>query len=606
MKRIHVVLLFAGLLWACSEEVEPQPDAIIIEGDCSSPITGDVTQPVDMTQADAQDDPITSEDVTDLGVTDSATDPSAEPTASYLMSPPSATVLLGGEQQFVVTNDEGIPLDRDDISFYLSQSESSPFALGRIDEDGLFTAPTAMPSPPTIDLAAMIGDDPPVIVWATVTLQMGNVADVGADLPWPATVIDLDIDPLDSDHLFVVSDSPDSPLTLFESTDRGLSWEMRPEDWNWGVRSVVFAGAGTAYLVRYHTSDSPSVMSSQDSGVTFVPADGDDPATSLPAPVPPHPNPCDTTDAYWAEVIAVHPENPDNVFVGGECCIPLAQRHPQTPVDMMSVRTCIFESVDRGSTWQETNPSAAAFDFSAAGTTYSYDAEGHQIGRTNFGGEKVLPWMTLSQLDVVMDGDNHLLVLSSQGNGVMLSRDGGVNFDWIMPSDVTQSVNGFVVYEDPGGGIPPCDYCSGTTGDPLQIGMLVASTSHSVQRAECFCAVEGGYGPAFDPFYDFDAHPPMAHIGFQWHWLGLAEGLTDITFHSIALHPAPPGGEQWVYIGGHLSGAIQRTTDGGNNWDHVIDSLFGIPISRMAISAEDPPTLFAGTIGRGGIFRFTP
>lgn len=96
-------------------------------------------------------------------------------------------------------------------------------------------------------------------------------------------------------------------------------------------------------------------------------------------------------------------------------------------------------------------------------------------------------------------------------------------------------------------------------------------------------------------------------------WVPKTDQLPSLAIGAIALAPS---NEDIVYVGtgeGHLSGdsyfgnGVLKSTDGGATFSHVSGEAFkNVSISRMAVSPNDPNTVYLTTLrGRGGVRRTT-
>ncbi len=87
--------------------------------------------------------------------------------------------------------------------------------------------------------------------------------------------------------------------------------------------------------------------------------------------------------------------------------------------------------------------------------------------------------------------------------------------------------------------------------------------------------------------------------GSSWEKITPVEGVRGV--HFIALHPAAPG-LVYAYMRRDFQSGIWRSEDAGDSWTPPEEGLGNV--SAMAVSPDDPSTLFAGT-QLGKIFRST-
>jgi hypothetical protein len=107
-----------------------------------------------------------------------------------------------------------------------------------------------------------------------------------------------------------------------------------------------------------------------------------------------------------------------------------------------------------------------------------------------------------------------------------------------------------------------------------------AGARTQMQRMRSYSTALGGYLPS-------DAHQPQA-IGT---WVSLGPGNIGGRTRSILIHPMAPS---TMYAGG-VSGGVWKTTDGGQSWLPVGDSMANIAIGSMAMDPANPNVIYAGT-----------
>jgi len=84
------------------------------------------------------------------------------------------------------------------------------------------------------------------------------------------------------------------------------------------------------------------------------------------------------------------------------------------------------------------------------------------------------------------------------------------------------------------------------------------------------------------------------------HWVQRAEGLTDLTVYSIAVHPSK---RNHLYAG-TFGGGVFASTDGGLHWEQSVRGLTDLQVHALVVSSSDPELLLAGTLN-DGLFRST-
>jgi hypothetical protein len=89
------------------------------------------------------------------------------------ISPTSATVPTAGQQQFTATV---TGTNNTAVTWSLSGVGCSGSACGKLSSSGLYTAPTTVPSPPTVNVTATSQADPSKFATATVTITLVQVS----------------------------------------------------------------------------------------------------------------------------------------------------------------------------------------------------------------------------------------------------------------------------------------------------------------------------------------------------------------------------------------------------------------------------------------------
>jgi len=85
--------------------------------------------------------------------------------------------------------------------------------------------------------------------------------------------------------------------------------------------------------------------------------------------------------------------------------------------------------------------------------------------------------------------------------------------------------------------------------------------------------------------------------GEQWERIG--QSLPDPFVSSIVIHPADPS---IIYIGG--PGGVWKSTDSGKTWKAVNQGLTTLNIRALALAPQNAQILYAGTNG-SGLYRST-
>lgn len=129
-------------------------------------------------------------------------------------------------------------------------------------------------------------------------------------------------------------------------------------------------------------------------------------------------------------------------------------------------------------------------------------------------------------------------------------------------------------------------------------GLLVLINDKELNRVGAAQDDYMGFTPhPSDPKVLFSSgHPSTGgNIGFQksidggFTWEKMSDGVNGpVDFHAMTVSPANPD-----LIYGWYQGAIQRSTDGGNNWEIV--SRTNVPIVNLAVDSKDENIVYAAS-----------
>ena len=470
---------------------------------------------------------------------------------------------------------------------------------------------------------------------AGVTWAQANEA---GSLPDDALISDLLIDPADSRRLYLAC-----PNGVYQSHDAGATWSRTIDGLpHPHVRRLAYCPAEPTTL--YLTLHSPpgqepwqgGVYKSVDRGVTWAPAGLGSLSRSVGKPGQPGP----LTANY--DRIAVHPRNPDIVYVGGASW----------------VNATLYKSIDGGGTWHDVvrrrgevnidqgwltmwgptvkclsvspvdpdvvvfGTSGAVFRSRNAGRTWEQAyTELLPDGRVRGTGLEV----TCVHMIRVHPADPRRLYVGYYDIGLLVSSDRGDTFrrcvDGIFPRELRNSC--FAVAFDP----RDPEHCWGSFGAwGSNRGVVAESSDGGVSWALCghpdtglpdarhrtlIVETEQGEGAA-RLFTTADGHGVYASADGGETWEARNQGLPHLDVRALVRHPQSPA-VFWCALDarGAALATVCRSDDYCRTWGTVSRDLDAADLKRMVAGPGANPRLYIaarnknlnGRIVTGGLLR---
>ena len=245
---------------------------------------------------------------------------------------------------------------------------------------------------------------------------------------------------------------------------------------------------------------------------------------------------------------------------------------PQNTVTMYAgTYSGIYKSSDGGGSWSASNTGlvapgsrSLAIDPQTTGTVYA-GTNGAGVFKTTDGGAqwaRVTGLGLISAFDLEFDPQNAAtLYAATTTNGIFKTVDAGATWTAINTGLTSRDVRAFAI-------------------DPQTTATLYAGTGNFDPRgfAGVFKSVDGGAS-----------------------WTGV--GLAGVAVSALAIDPRTPS---IIYAASDASSladgtGVYKSVDGGASWTAANDGLTTRTVTSLAIDAQNPNQLFAGTAG-GGVF----
>jgi photosystem II stability/assembly factor-like uncharacterized protein len=426
------------------------------------------------------------------------------------------------------------------------------------------------------------------------------------------------VDPHDNNTAYIGTSGPfgfNALGRVYKTSDGGETWEKTPliadhDVWWLAVdpnnTRTIWAVTGPEWVRR------GSIYRSQDGGATW---------SKIPTGL----------KRGWFYFVAIHPEDSNTVFVGGE--------------------NGLYRSKDGGITWSQLEPKSWCRAFSFApedpNTLYAawYDLKRTEsvISKSIDGGET---WVThdIYPLDLlalcVQPRSNQTLYGGDAGLGIFKSTDEGNSWHAL-----NEGIKASHVYDS-------TVFSSGNLLVGSQAGVflqndaggwdgLVPFPSRSVaispeNETTLFAGFDGGFGKSIDggENWSFSLIPSaeanrvsslsIDHQNPETLYVGVfySSGVKGEIYKSIdrgeninLIKPFPtpvnalevdPHNPRIVYAGNgmfyglDMPGGVHKSTDGGENWE--IKGLTDNVVNTLAIDANHPGTIYAGCGGTSGLF----
>lgn len=339
---------------------------------------------------------------------------------------------------------------------------------------------------------------------------------------------------------------------IFKSADGGQTWQPLPNGLpNSDFRRIELAIAPSNPSVLYAGLDmtgpgyytGAKVFKTMDSGSTWQELDR-------------APNYCGR-QCWYDNVVAVHPVNPDTVYLGGSA------NYISRPT--WTIRQVVVRSTDGGTTWWDMSPN---------------DSPAHTLH----------PDMHA----IAFDPRNPQTVWIGNDGGVWKSTDGGLN--WINKNSnlATLQFTGVAVHP---------------TNSQIVFGGMQDNNKAKYTGSivwEAMDAGDGGYA-AIDPFDPRHFYGTRFEISFQRNdqggtgpfsdWPVKTNGINlndrSLFYAPFAVDPSTPG---VLYFGTHR---VYRTTSRGDSWQAISGDLTKggsrTAVSTIAVAPTTPNVIYAGT-----------